>query len=216
MPAYRSPAEAEIRDAVVARVRQHRPDARIIHEINACDFGNRIDVLAVDRAEIIAIEVKSAKDKLDRLPAQIKAMNGAAHHVIAALHEKFLVPARWAHRVPGSVEPPSEAKGATVWAFPEAGAEVGRAYGCAAWEMPRLAINAALPQGALRILWRDELYALCGQLRIDVGRRATMPEMSKALRWHCTGAELTRGICAALRARRCVEADPEIIERIAA
>lgn len=211
MPAYRSAAEAEVRDAVVARIRQHRPNARIIHEINASDFGNRIDVLCVDTAEIIAVEVKSAKDKLDRLPAQIKAMRGAAHHVIAALHEKFLVPPKWPH-IEGTVVSPDEAKGATVWAFPEAGSEAGRTYGCAAWGMPRLAIDAALPQDALRILWRDELYALCGQLRIAVGRRATMPEMSRLLRWHCTGAELTRGICAALRARRCVEADPEISE----
>ncbi|WP_278118673.1 hypothetical protein [Mesorhizobium sp. WSM4887] len=72
MPAYRSSAEAEIRDAAVARLRQRRPNARIIHEINVSSNGpNRIDVLAVDRAEIIACEVKSAKDKLDRLPAQL-------------------------------------------------------------------------------------------------------------------------------------------------
>ncbi len=92
MPAYRSSAEAEIRDAVVARIRKQRPGARIIHEINVSTYGpNRIDVLAVDRAEIIAVEIKSAKDKLDRLPAQIAAMRGAAHRVVAAIHEKFLV-----------------------------------------------------------------------------------------------------------------------------
>ena len=34
MPAYRSSAEAEVRDAVVARLREIRPDARIMHEIN--------------------------------------------------------------------------------------------------------------------------------------------------------------------------------------
>ncbi|WP_292173967.1 hypothetical protein [Mesorhizobium sp.] len=85
MPAYRSSAEADIRDAAVAKIRQRRPNARIIHEINVSSHGpNRIDVLAVDRAEIIACEVKSAKDKLDRLPAQVASMFGAAHHVIAA------------------------------------------------------------------------------------------------------------------------------------
>lgn len=215
MPAYRSAAEAEIRDAVVARIRDHRPEARIIHEINCAGQGtNRIDLIAVDRAEIIAVEIKSAKDKIDRLPAQIKAMKGAAHHVVAALHEKFLVPARWATE--GRVEAPPEAKGATVWAYPEAGAEAGRTYGCAAWEQPRPAIQAVLPFDAMHMLWRDELLRLCRALSVPLGKRPTMDLMARALRWQCTGSDLTRGVCAMLRARRCVEADPEIEERFAA
>lgn len=214
MPAYRSSAEAEIRDAVVARIRQLRPGARIIHEINCGGQGtNRIDLIAVEPAEIIAVEIKSVKDKIDRLPAQIRAMRGVAHHVIAALHEKFLIPAKWAE---GRVEAPPEAKGATVWAYPEAGAEVGRTYGCAAWEHPRPAVQSVLPHDAIFMLWRDELHALCNALRIPVGRRATMSTMVQHLRWSCPGRELTRGCCTMLRARRCIEADPEIIERIAA
>lgn len=67
------------------------PKARIIHEVNAASFGNRIDVLAVDHAEVVAVEIKSEKDKPDRLPAQLTAMMGVAHHVIVALQEKFLV-----------------------------------------------------------------------------------------------------------------------------
>lgn len=215
MPAYRSPAEAEIRDAVVARIRQLRPGARIIHEINCGGQGtNRIDLIAVDPAEIIAVEIKSAKDKINRLPAQVKAMRGVSHHVIAALHEKFLVPSKWGRE--GSVEAPPEAKGATVWAYPEAGSDAGRTYGCAAWEHPTPAIQSVLPSDAIWMLWRDELYELCGLLQVPVPRRATMTTMAKQLRWLCTGRDLTRGICAMLRARRCIEADPEIIERIAA
>lgn len=95
MPAYRSPAEGEVRDAVVARLRACRPNARIIHEINCSNNGpNRIDLIAVDRAEIIAVEVKSAKDNLDRLDAQVESMRKMAHHAIAAVHEKFLVEQR--------------------------------------------------------------------------------------------------------------------------
>lgn len=71
MPAYRSEAEREVREAVVARLRLIRPDARIINEINASAFGNRIDVMAVSRTEIISVEIKSKKDKLSRLPKQI-------------------------------------------------------------------------------------------------------------------------------------------------
>ncbi|MBN7760302.1 NERD domain-containing protein [Nitratireductor aquibiodomus] len=211
MPAYRSAAEAEIREAVVSKIRMERPGYRIIHEINARDFGNRIDVLAVGPAEIIAVEIKSEKDKLDRLPAQIAAMRGAAHHTIAAIHEKFLVPAPWAKGYK-AVQAPKEAKGATIWAYPEAGAEAGRTYGCAAWDFPRQAVTAMLPADAIHMLWRAELHELCNRLHVSLGKRPNMAQMVNALRWNCTGSELTKGICTMLRARKCIEADPEIVE----
>lgn len=216
MPAYRSAAEAEVRDAVVARLRILRPGARIIHEINASGFGNRIDVLAVDRAEIIAVEIKSEKDKLDRLPTQIVAMRGAAHHVIAALHEKHLpthadVGDTWvrddlkSHKVP-----PKEAKGAKVWAYPEVGSEAKRSWGRGRWEEPKFAPQACLPSKAIDMLWRAELLAVCDEEGVSVGRRATSPFMVSALRWTLSGGDLTKAICRALRRRNALEADPPI------
>lgn len=229
MPAYRSESEAEIRDAVVARIRQHRPQARIIHEINVSTYGpNRIDVMAVDRAEIISVEIKSAKDKLDRLETQMQAMQAVSHHAIAALHEKFLVEQsanRWvAHyerdgtfylRTLPDIRP---LRTDNCWVYPETRRAMQGANldFHARWSFPNQHLEAPLPHGALNLLWRDELFELCGALRVSVGKRATMGPMAAALRWHCTGAELTRGVCAVLRARRCAEADPEIIERIAA
>ena len=207
MPAHRSSAEAEVRDAVVARLRQFRPKARIMHEINACGFGNRIDVLAVDRAEIIAVEVKSEKDKLDRLPDQISAMRGVAHHVIAALHEKFLLPYQHNEKV---VLPPSEARGATVWAFPLRADR--NSIGIDPWTEPRFSLTLPLPANALHMLWANELRHLCLKLGVPADSRTTMPCMVNALRWRCTGEQLTKGICAALRARVCIEADDPILE----
>src|SRR6056297_3623333 len=90
MPAARSEAEAEIRDAVVAKLRRTRPDARIIHEINMAGGTNRADVMAVSPAEIITVEIKSEKDKLDRLPDQIATMRKCSHITVAALHRKFM------------------------------------------------------------------------------------------------------------------------------
>ena len=228
MPAYRSAAEAEIRDAVVARLRERRPDARIIHEINVSTYGpNRIDVLAVSPSEIIAVEIKSAKDKLDRLPRQIESMKGCAHHVIAALHDKFLV-----EKVSNKWAAHSERDGVLYcrvlpetirdhqvefWIYPEKRrammtvVEGGHDH-IASWGVPQQRFEAALPSGALDLLWRDELAWLCGSLGIATGRRSTMSEMVAALRWHCNGRELTKGICAALRRRECVEADPAMSE----
>jgi len=228
MPAYRSPAEAEIRDAVVARIRQRRPDARIIHEINVSTYGpNRIDLIAVDRAEIIAFEIKSAKDKLDRLPAQAESMGRVAHHVVAAIHEKFLVEQKtnpWAahYQRDGEFYLKSLPAGdgcTEVWVFPEMRRAMksvveGGIDTTANWRFPALRMEASLPGDALGMLWRNELRDLCGALRVSTSRRSDMATMEKALRWHCTGKELTRGVCAMLRARRCIEADPEIIERV--
>ncbi|MFD1944695.1 NERD domain-containing protein [Paradevosia shaoguanensis] len=227
MPAYRSSAEAEVRDAVVERLRLIRPQARIIHEINVSTYGpNRIDVLAVSPAEIVAVEVKSARDKLDRLPSQIKSMMGCAHHVVAALHEKFLV-----ERETGVHAAHYQRDGryyfrdlpentgirhpVLAWIFPEkrramkSVVEGGVDY-TAYWSQPDQTYEETLPAAALEILWRDELAELCGSLGVPSGRRSNMSDMARALRWHCSGKELTKGICSALRARRCVEADPEI------
>jgi hypothetical protein len=197
MPAYRSDAEREIRDAVVARLRLLRPSARIMHEVNASGFGNRIDVLAVDLAEIIAVEIKSAKDKLDRLPAQSAAMKGCAHHSIAAVHEKF--DQREVRKALGWGQP--------IWFYP-----ADTAY----WQEPRLAPSTPLPPSAIDMLWREELLQMCGKFGVCIPRRSTMGAMIPALRWQLTGRELTLGICAALRSRHCIEADEPVEWRDAA
>lgn len=222
MPSYRSAAEAEVRDAVVARLRQLRPDARIMHEINACSFGNRIDVLAVSQAEIIAVEVKSERDKLDRLSDQIEAMSGCAHHVIAALHDKFWIgadkiPERslradWRH-LPTEADRAVSRSGVTVWRYPEVG---GGDYGPfhSRWVEPRLTITTALPPDAIHMLWANELREMCADLGIAVPRKAVMPMCINALNWSATGAQITRGICAALRRRASVEADPPRVDGV--
>jgi hypothetical protein len=221
MPAYRSDAEAEVRVAVVDRLRRLRPDARIMHEVNASSFGNRIDVLAVAPAEIIAVEIKSAKDKLDRLPDQLEAMRGCAHTVIAALHEKFLVEQRTRARASmierdgehfALVRPDVAPFGGT-WIFPEQRrSPAGWHDDLYPWSEPDHAIQQPLPAKAIDMLWRDELLAMCARFGIRVPKRPNMRVMVNALRWQLTGRDLTRGICAALRERVCIEADPPIIE----
>lgn len=229
MPAYRSSAEADIREAVVNRIRERRPNARVIHEINVSTYGpNRIDLIAVSPEEIIAVEIKSAKDKLDRLPAQIEAMKGCAHHVIAAIHEKFLVE-KVTHNKAMHYErdgtcymrdlPDSWSYSIETWVFPEKRRCIDAGWphdGLERWRVPTPGLERALPATAINLLWRDELAHLCASLRISTGRKSTMPEMVAALRWHCTGKELTIGICRLLRLRECTEADPAIFEGAAA
>jgi hypothetical protein len=66
----------------------------------------------------------------------------------------------------------------------------------------------ALPDGALFMLWSEELVRLCAEMGISVGKRPNIRTMVRALRWGATGSQITKGICAALRARACIEADP--------
>ena len=210
MPAYRSTDEAEIRDAAVARVRMLRPGHRIIHEINVAGTGsNRVDFIAVGQSEIIAVEVKSAKDKLDRLSAQIMAMKQVAHHVIAAVHEKFLIAATETWRSDQLMLPDMPSTGAAhprhthVWVYPEADRPL--VYHS---DLPREpSPMSALPHSAIKMLWANELRELCGELSLGVRGSATMTHCITKLRWMANGGDLTKGICRALRRRNCIEAD---------
>jgi hypothetical protein len=218
MPAYRSSDEADIRTDVVAHIRMNWPSARIIHEINVSGQGsNRIDVLAVAPEAMLAVEIKSKKDKLDRLPEQIKAMRRATPHCFAAIHEKFLVPekcnphyavwekdgAYFRGTVPRDIRAP-------VWVWPKRNRSMHEngldSY--ERWGAPAMPMARPLPDAALEMLWANELRQMCADLRIGVSRTTVMSECVRLLRWQATGAEITRGICAALRRRECVEADP--------
>ena len=227
MPAHRSQDEADIRTDVVAFLREHVPQARIIHEINASGQGsNRIDVLAVAPERIVAVEIKSKKDKLDRLPDQLKAMRGVAHHSVAALHEKFLIKSKanewsahwtddegthWRNMLPEWLM----FSRAETWVWPRRSRAADQSYDhLSRWDWPREVRQTSLPQGALDMLWAAELRWLCHRLMLGVGARTTMPECKRLLRWNCTGKELTRGICAALRRRDCIEADPIVTDAL--
>ncbi|MBG6211537.1 hypothetical protein IWQ49_006225 [Labrenzia sp. EL_126] len=223
MPAHRSKDEWELRAAVVERLRELRPTARIIHEINV-NFGNvRVDVMAVSREEIVTVEIKSKRDKLDRLPKQIEAMKGCSHISIAALHEKFLVEIETnehvAHRVRDGLffwdRPPEESRRAhEVWAFPLKvrclDENRKRWDAVSSWRMREPSMLRVLPPGALHILWSEELHRLCCKLGIKAPARANKDAMCRDIRWLASGKEITRGICDALRRRDCLEADPPI------
>lgn len=231
MPAYRSSAEGEIRTAVVDRLRIIRPNARIMHEVNCACFGpNRIDVIAVDTAEIIAVEIKSEKDKLTRLAAQIASMRTMSHHVIAALHEKFLV--EWERPTNESSahyerdgqfwmrDVPREARDAIPWVFPERRrtmqADVHPSHDrLAVWKRPDDKFQSA-NLGCLDMLWAEEMRLFCQMNGLHVTARSSRGSMLPLIRWNCTGGQITKGVCAILRARKCPEADAPIELKVAA
>ena len=215
MPAYRSEAEAEIRDPVVCRLRELMPSARIIHEIQCATWGpNRIDVLAVTDRKIVAVEIKSSKDKLDRLPKQISSMNSCAHHVIAALHSKFFR----IIETPNAgtwIDHPKEAGASQVWGFdlPEAnGVEQYRRHELSSrWDKP----SSCPPDGAIDMLWRKELREIAARRKLhSATSRLTIPELIDVIKWNMNWSEITAEVCAALRRRECPEADAPVVGQV--
>ena len=219
MGAHRSQAEEDIRSDVVKLIRERWPNARIIHEININGQGsNRVDVMAVDVEDIAIFEIKSKKDKLDRLPSQYTGMKAITNNSYAVLHEKFGEAhetnagsawwtdkdgAHWRRKLP-EIEALPRYDG---WLWREDG---GIQFGWNTFYAPRT--QTTLKDGALHTLWAAELKELCASLRIGVGKRPTMGECIQQLRWLATGKEITRGICAQLRARNCAEADAPIFD----
>lgn len=214
-----------MRDAVVERLRKLRPQARICHEVNCGGMWgpNRMDVVAVDLEEIIAVEIKSERDTLSRGPKQLASMGNVAHHSIIALHEKHLVEREtneWAahygkhDRKYYMKATPAElnSDGVIPWVYPEMDRGCEWSGNVGLWRAPERCMQLALPSSALHLLWRDELAALCDALRVSRGKRSNMTEMIRALWWHANGQELTRGICEALRRRKFAEADDAIVQ----
>lgn len=209
MPAHRSEAEKEIRDAVVWKLRKARPDARIIHEINLLDGKVRADVMAVCRSEIITVEIKSAKDKLDRLEAQIDAMQRTSHTAIAALHRKFLPE----NTVETSLITPRlefMKYDQIVWWHPSAQDMAEAHHPAFTWAEPPIenGLQNPLPTEALTLLHAHEMRTACANLGLPLPPRPNMKQMERALRWGVSGRDICLQICAALRSREwAAEAD---------
>jgi hypothetical protein len=222
-----SSAEREIRDAVVARLRKIFPDGRIVHELNTRGQGSsRIDVASITENKIIAVEIKSEKDKLDRLGHQIDDFSRCSDWLIVAAHRKHFVDHReayWRDAVPTRLRLNHE-KGerlsqysvpADVWCFPDAedGRVAGRLKGACVWPLDRafydLRVGPA-PGDLLSLLWADELRSECACHGIGGGARRTILDMVVDMCAKMTGREIRHAVCRQLRARPFAEADDPV------
>lgn len=203
-----SAAEREIRDAVVVKLRELLPGARIIHELNVAGTGsNRMDVAAVGDRAIVGVEIKSQRDTLKRLGEQWRAFSECCDTVIVVAHERHFTvtnghgTARLNH--PDFVD----RWGRNVWMFPEPAARFGPGgWALSPWEhkYPRRAASQ------LKMLWAEELRAECARHRLATSRRSTRSSMIYDLAWLLTGREVVQAVCRQLRCRAFVEADPPV------
>src|SRR5438309_664980 len=85
-----SAAEERIRVKAEAMLRRRFPTARIIHELVLKQGGCRIDLAAVTPDLIALVEIKSERDVLTRLPAQIEAAMAVGDLFAVCVAEKVL------------------------------------------------------------------------------------------------------------------------------
>lgn len=221
----RSLDEQEIRNAVVARLRELVPGYRIVHELNVAGQGsNRIDVAAIGTEHIVGVEIKSRKDVLKRLDEQWKAFNRVCHLVIVAAHEKHFADYRhdgWRADVPSERHlnhplffghPRGRKK---AWHFPRPDYEAMDYYrrrDADDWRFDRFRDLMRIPHATemLDMLWAAELQAECHRHHVSCTSRSTRPDMIRALAWNLTGKEVTHAVCRQLRQRSFAEADAPI------
>jgi hypothetical protein len=83
-----SDAEARIRDKAAAYLRKNYPNARIVHELVLSSGNIRIDLAAITENKIVVVEIKSERDTLKRLGAQVEFATYVANEIIVFINEK--------------------------------------------------------------------------------------------------------------------------------
>ncbi|MES0071884.1 hypothetical protein [Mesorhizobium sp. M0058] len=210
----RSTAEVEIRDAVVKRFRELWPDARIVHEMNVEHGGSRADVVAVQPDRIWICEIKSERDKLDRLAGQLRDFGPASHGIIVAAHEKWSRDRGWIEHGGGRKSKVrtlleeamvGRERGPTaVWDYPEPVLTSGRAWRPPGWR------SVPWYHRMIMLLWSEEIRAVAAEHRVAHTKRTGGFDLSLELGRLLTGREIEAAVCKHLRARTFSEADPPI------
>lgn len=207
MAARRSSEELEMRALVVPELRKRYPAARIIHELPLRYSTNRIDLAAVTETEIVSVEIKSSKDVIDRLEAQLRAFVPISARMIVALapkwNEKLAVKEV---RKPGYVlyqQQYTEAqsvirsvsRGIEIWSVDAAARTVEKTESGYHRD-----VRPWLSQ-MLHMLHVSELKWMAERHQILVGKRSTHESLVEDLSDLLTGREIKRGVCEALRSR---------------
>ena len=182
--------DAEVRALLVSELaswHSDEPEVRIIDELAVCNGEARIDV-AVLNGQLTGWEIKSPRDRLDRLPNQVGYYSQVCDeawlvtdgtHLEAAV---ALLPEWW---------------GVMVLAVDEAGAPCLRLW-------RKSMMNPIIDERAVvRLLWRSEALELLDNIRPDhcLGR-APRVGIWEELAAQMDPAELRAAVCTALKNRK--------------
>ena len=194
-------AEKEIRRAAVSKLREWWPAGRICHEVNVRGGIHRADLMCVLPSQLIVVELKSFRDNLVKLHAQIDAFSEIAHLTIVCHDQKW--PTNNVRRVLGW-------RGDVIqWMYTGGGRIVSEARANLWTATERF--NVPWTIRMLDLLWAEELNRVCDRLHVPVPRRASRAVMKHALQRQCNGADLEDNVCRELRGRKFANADDAIV-----
>jgi hypothetical protein len=196
-----SAAEERIRAKAEAMLRRLFPDARIIHELVLQQGGVRIDLAAVHPSYIAALEIKSERDVLDRLPEQVKAAMRVTDLFGVCVAESH------AGKIGRSYEPDAKVKlpydahllVETDDGFATRYTPFDQDWGGRDRMQPRL----CNPADRLEMLWADELKL------ISRSRHPRQPAKHLVCET-MNGRQIREAVCATLRARSFPRADAPV------
>lgn len=187
-----SDAERHLRGLAIGRLRLLMPDARIIHELNVETGRCRVDLVAIAPDRLIFVEIKSRKDKLDRLGEQVRIFKPACHRLTVCYASE-----RWSYNAITSAA----------------------GYGCDLWpedQPSRWTISKGFKppdtSAMLNLLWREELHDEAVRANLQPRLRTPRSPLMAMLWEHQTGAQIVAAVCRQLRARHFAEGDPPIYE----
>ncbi len=211
-----SASEKVIRDAVIARCREHWPDARIIHELAI--GGCRADIAVVTPEHLFAFEIKSERDTLERLDRQFKFFDASTHGCIVVTHEcwfeKFTYNNGGKGVRPGPELKEYDIRATGLWVFPEPDAgdwqteryrwrKPGRDFSFDQLRQPRAA-------NLLGILLKEELVIEARRHGVPIKTKWPVTPIINAMAYHMTGRAVAEAVCRQLRIRRFAKADDPI------
>jgi len=214
--------EREIRNSVIDKIRQLRPDSRIIHELNTNGTGScRADIAAIGIEEILMFEIKSERDKLARLTKQQEAFKNCSHKFFIVLDKKFFKEKVYSDDRKNCLEPNLELETILgsrlvkdhIWHYPEPLTDQflfdhswkiePRRYGQNFFPTPNT-------RAMLNLLWAEELREVCRNLVLPYLSKDNMMKLIERIILGATGRHIVQQVCLMLRKRRFAEADDGI------
>lgn len=193
---YAAESELALRNALEAFCRERWSAARICHEMVMGERKVRADVVAIDLAHIVAVEIKGQWDDTTRLLHQVGMYQLCVPEVWMVTPERHSADARLIRHLLPSVGL-LIGKGMTGPHGGRYDQEKELSLSVDAEAAPRTVV----PEMALEMMWRAELAAICERTRCyAVSGKTTRPSMIKAL-LSLPFEEVQREICAELRRR---------------
>lgn len=235
----RSDEEIAMRRLIEPKLREYYPGARIIHELPLRYSSNVIDMAAVTKDLLIAVEIKSSKDVIARLRKQLTQFRYVAHGLIFAPAPKHHVKttrhivdyADGTSEELGMLQAPDrgrvvmrrqhvpvrseavliaeEIDGVMVWVT-----DVSQSLIVTPWTP---ALSLPWPAKQLDMLHNEELLIVAKQYQAFLGKRPTHDALVRACVRVMPQPQIDAAVCWALRTRNAFDpmSDPPLDEALA-